>query len=67
MHNFTQEQFALEYVVHDFFTQFCGRTADPEEADFFYLPIIRDVNNFKLMIKLALSVMFVCRLSTGLH
>lgn len=36
------EQFALEYVFHDFFTQFCGRTEDPEEADFFYLPIVRD-------------------------
>ena len=36
------EQFALEYIVHDYFTQFCGRTYDPEEADFFYLPIIRD-------------------------
>jgi hypothetical protein len=37
------EQFALEYVVMDFFTQFCGRTYDPHEADFFYLPIVRDV------------------------
>ena len=37
------EQFALEYVVYDFFTQFCGRTHDPEEADYFYLPIVRDV------------------------
>jgi len=36
------EQFALEYVFHDFFTQFCGRTDNPEEADFFYLPIVRD-------------------------
>lgn len=39
----SQEQFALEYVVHDFLTQFCGRTTDPEKADFFYLPVIRDV------------------------
>jgi len=36
------EQFALEYIVYDFFTQFCGRTHDPAAADFFYLPIIRD-------------------------
>jgi Exostosin family len=36
------EQFALEYIVSDFFLQFCGRTFDPTEADFFYLPLIRD-------------------------
>ena len=36
------EQFAIEYILYDFFTQFCGRTTDPEQADFFYLPIIRD-------------------------
>lgn len=36
------EQFALEYIVYDFFTQFCGRTHNPSEADFFYLPLIRD-------------------------
>jgi hypothetical protein len=36
------EQFSLEYIVYDFFTQFCGRTYDPAAADFFYLPIIRD-------------------------
>jgi hypothetical protein len=36
------EQFALEYIIHDFFTQFCGRTRDPVEADFFYLPLVRD-------------------------
>ena len=38
------EQFALEYVVHDFFTQFCGRTYNPEDADYFYLPIVRDID-----------------------
>lgn len=38
------EQFALEYIVFDYFTQFCGRTYNPEEADFFYLPIIRDLD-----------------------
>ena len=38
------EQFALEYVVHDFFTQFCGRTNNPEDADYFYLPIVRDID-----------------------
>jgi Exostosin family len=36
------EQFALEYIISDFFLQFCGRTFDPAEADFFYLPLIRD-------------------------
>lgn len=38
------EQFALEYIIYDFFTQFCGRVSDPEKADFFYLPIIRDID-----------------------
>jgi len=37
------EQFALEYIVHDYFTQFCGRTYNSDEADFFYLPIVRDI------------------------
>ena len=37
------EQFALEYIMVDFFTQFCGRTSNPHEADYFYLPIVRDV------------------------
>ncbi len=36
------EQFSIEYIIYDFFTKFCGRTFDPDEADFFYLPIIRD-------------------------
>lgn len=36
------EQFALEYIVYDFFTKFCGRTNNPEEADYFYLPLVRD-------------------------
>lgn len=36
------EQFSLEYIIHDFFTQFCGRTRDPSLADFFYLPLVRD-------------------------
>jgi hypothetical protein len=36
------EQFALEYIIYDFFTQFCGRTENPDEADYFYLPLIRD-------------------------
>jgi hypothetical protein len=36
------EQFSIEYILYDFFTQFCGRTENPDEADFFYLPIIRD-------------------------
>ena len=38
------EQFALEYIIFDYFTQFCGRTYNPEEADYFYLPIIRDLD-----------------------
>jgi hypothetical protein len=38
------EQFALEYIIYDFFTQFCGRTSDPRDADFFYLPIVRDID-----------------------
>ena len=36
------EQFGLEYIVNDFFTQFCGRTYDPSEANYFYLPLLRD-------------------------
>ena len=36
------EQFSLEYIIYDFFTQFCGRTYDPEEADYFYTPMVRD-------------------------
>ena len=32
----------MEYIVTDFLSQFCGRTYNPEEADYFYLPIIRD-------------------------
>lgn len=36
------EQFALEYIILDFFSNFCGRTMNPDEADFFYLPIVRD-------------------------
>lgn len=36
------EQFSLEYILYDFFTQFCGRTYNPDEADYFYMPIIRD-------------------------
>ena len=36
------EQFSLEYIIYDFFTQFCGRTHDPSQADFFYIPMVRD-------------------------
>lgn len=36
------EQFSLEYIMYDFFSQFCGRTHNPQDADFFYLPIVRD-------------------------
>ncbi len=38
------EQFALEYIVYDYFHSFCARTYNPEEADFFYLPIIREID-----------------------
>ena len=41
-HKCILEQFSLEYIVNDFFTKFCGRTYDPDEADFFYLPLVRD-------------------------
>jgi hypothetical protein len=41
-HKCILEQFSLEYIMYDFFTQFCGRTMNPDEADFFYLPLIRD-------------------------
>ena len=38
------EQFSLEYIIYDYFTQYCGRTYDPSKADFFYLPIIREID-----------------------
>jgi hypothetical protein len=38
------EQFALEYILYDHFLTHCGRTWDPEEADYFYLPIIREID-----------------------
>jgi hypothetical protein len=38
------EQFSLEYIVYDYFTSHCGRTSDPMEADFFYLPIVREID-----------------------
>ncbi len=38
------EQFSLEYIVYDYFMQHCGRTLNPEEADYFYLPIIREID-----------------------
>lgn len=36
------EQFSLEYIIYDFFVNFCGRTSNPYEADFFYIPMVRD-------------------------
>ncbi len=36
------EQFSLEYIFQDFFTQTPCRVRDPAHADYFYLPIIRD-------------------------
>jgi hypothetical protein len=41
-HKCILEQFSLEYIVNDYFTQFCGRTYNPDEADFFHLPLVRD-------------------------
>lgn len=38
------EQFSLEFIIYDYFTQFCGRTHNPNEADYFYLPILRDLD-----------------------
>ena len=37
------EQFSLEYIIYDYFSQFCGRTMNPDEADYFYIPMMRDV------------------------
>lgn len=42
------EQFSLEYIMNDFFLNFCGRTYDPESADYFYLPVVRDAE-YRLM------------------
>ena len=36
------EQFSLEYIIEDFFINTCARTLKPSEADFFYLPLLRD-------------------------
>ena len=38
------EQFSLEYIVYDYFVKHCARTMNPAEADFFYLPIIREID-----------------------
>lgn len=38
------EQFSLEYIVYDYFTTHPCRTKNPYAADFFYLPIIRDID-----------------------
>lgn len=43
------EQFALEYIIFDFFNNFCGRTYDPDKADYFYLPIVRDAEYRSLL------------------
>jgi hypothetical protein len=45
------EQFALEFIIYDFFLSFCGRTYDPTEADYFYLPLIRDAE-FRMAMQL---------------
>ena len=37
------EQFLLEYIIYDYFSQFCARTMNPDEADYFYIPMMRDV------------------------
>ncbi|KAJ8598809.1 hypothetical protein CTAYLR_008643 [Chrysophaeum taylorii] len=36
-------QFALEFVLADFFEQACVRTHDPDAADFFFVPFFSDV------------------------
>jgi antitoxin component HigA of HigAB toxin-antitoxin module len=41
-HKCILEQFSLEYIMNDFFMHFCGRTHNPAEADYFYLPLVRD-------------------------
>ena len=38
------EQFALEYIIYDYLLQHCGRTSNPAEADYFYLPIVREID-----------------------
>lgn len=47
-HKCILEQFSLEYIMNDFFLNFCGRTHNPAEADFYYLPLVRDAE-FRLM------------------
>ena len=42
-HKCIYEQFSLEYIIYDYFSQFCGRTMNPDEADFFYIPMLRYV------------------------
>ena len=36
------EQFSLEYILYDFFTQSCVRTLNPDDADYYYMPMLRD-------------------------
>ena len=36
-------QFALEYVLFDFFSKFCGRTTNPDEADYYFVPLVPDI------------------------
>jgi hypothetical protein len=38
------EQFALEYIIYDYFTQFCGRTLFPEEAGTIYVLMLSDAH-----------------------
>ncbi len=46
------EQFSLEYIIEDFIVNTCARTLDPSEADFFYLPLLRDAEfRMKMSIK----------------
>lgn len=49
-HKCILEQFSLEYIIYDFFTSFCGRTLNPDDADFFYLPLVRDAE-FRLTLQ----------------
>ncbi|RYH27467.1 hypothetical protein EON65_13310 [archaeon] len=48
------EQFALEYIIYDFFTTYCNRVYDPHLADYFYLPLVRDAE-FRLSMSLLLG------------
>ena len=39
----SQQQYSLGLIVYNYFNHFCGRTLNPDEADYFYLPQSDDV------------------------